>query len=980
MWKTAAKMHCSPSLQYFGLLLIFSFFVSSFKAQSINLVKDTVMPFKGSSFGISCMLSEPFMGSNGIALFRNGVSQVSCVAARGCSFIEGYTFKVNQTGVFMTILRLDRNSHEGIWICTYVGNINSNPFNLVVYTLPTGISFTQEPSDTVDLSMMSATFQCRTVGCSYPDPVIKWMYENQNFSTVVQTSTSDGCTSTEKIYNSTLFIQRNSTLIDNSDKTVIFSCKIDYPDPSINIIANATKSVRFAVRVTEAVLQQNNQNITDILTVSLGEQVVLTCMTGYGRPDPIIDWYIGSQKRGSGPVLNFTPSNADHSEIIYCQAYNTDPNIIVYSLKPRLSVQVRVTEAVLQQNNQNVTDIMTVISGNPISFSCVTGLSRPDPTIDWYIGLQKRGSGPVLNFTPSNADHSEIIYCQAYNTDPNIIIYSLKPRLSVQVYVSNVTLDPPGAILTFLEGTAKGIRCITSPCRPQPVIRWWLDGNEVTDLSNTKVTEINTLFIATSELHLTVEKAQEGKKLHCDAKVEGQVTAAESTKPAINVWYAPDVKVNVSRSTVIGSTAVMMCTAQGNPPNYTFHPWIHMVGQTEIRKLNGVNTLSLSSLALSNISIQDMGTYRCTVDNSITGLNGQINQIGDTLLHVQGPPVIGETQSTLTGETNKSASIEIPFYSNSSIQTLKFIRQSDSFEISNTSNISFYILPANINMIFYAKKVMIPGHVAVIYFRNVKDVDFGSYTLQLINDQGNVSMEFDFKTSGVYVETKTEQPSGGNMPVAAIIGGIIGPAILVIAIVVVAIIVKRRTQEPKMEGLQMNPVYDSSETGPVVQECAVIVKSKRIFGQTEDPSKLYAQVDKATAKKGKTALKGKPGKTSKGDIYENTPLPLKSSRENVYEYPGHLAAEPNSQSVYENPEASATKGHLVNKDVLLYADLKLDPPTTQVDKPVIHGLENRTEYAQIAYGKKGEPLPECDEEKENGGARKNNVTKMKTNE
>ncbi|KAK3598074.1 hypothetical protein CHS0354_032109, partial [Potamilus streckersoni] len=80
-------------------------------------------------------------------------------------------------------------------------------------------------------------------------------------------------------------------------------------------------------------------------------------------------------------------------------------------------------------------------------------------------------------------------------------------------------------------------------------------------------------------------------------------------------------------STVFGSTAVLMCTPQGNPPQYTFHPWIHMVGQTEIRRLNGINTSRFSTLTLSNISIQDMGTYRCIVDNSITGPNGQINQM-----------------------------------------------------------------------------------------------------------------------------------------------------------------------------------------------------------------------------------------------------------------------------------------------------------------------------------------------------------------
>ncbi|KAL3831217.1 hypothetical protein ACJMK2_044751, partial [Sinanodonta woodiana] len=91
--------------------------------------------------------------------------------------------------------------------------------------------------------------------------------------------------------------------------------------------------------VTEVVLQQNNQNITDILTVTSAELVTLTCITGTSRPDPTIDWYTGSQKRGSGPSLTIAFSNMDHNETIYCQAYNIDPSNPVSSAEPRLFVQ-----------------------------------------------------------------------------------------------------------------------------------------------------------------------------------------------------------------------------------------------------------------------------------------------------------------------------------------------------------------------------------------------------------------------------------------------------------------------------------------------------------------------------------------------------------------------------------------------------------------------------------------------------------------
>ncbi|KAL3887428.1 hypothetical protein ACJMK2_027370 [Sinanodonta woodiana] len=290
---------------------------------------------------------------------------------------------------------------------------------------------------------MSARFQCKTIGCSFPDPIIQWMYENQNISSGIQTLASDGCTSPEKIYASTLFFQRYSTLSDNSDQTVFFSCIADYPDVSKIIRANATKTVRFAVRVTEVVLQQNNKNITDIMTVNLGEPVTLTCITGLSRPDPSIDWYIGSQKRGNGPSLNFTPSNDDHNQTIYCQAYNTDPNKIIYSLKPRLSVQVRVTEAVLHQNGQTISSTTLIVtSGKPTTLSCVTGNSRPDAKIDWFIGSEQRGNGTSLNFIPTSQDHDKAVYCQAYNIDPNQPVFSDKPILFVKAAPRILDVSP----------------------------------------------------------------------------------------------------------------------------------------------------------------------------------------------------------------------------------------------------------------------------------------------------------------------------------------------------------------------------------------------------------------------------------------------------------------------------------------------------------------------------------------------------------
>lgn len=52
-----------------------------------------------------------------------------------------------------------------------------------------------------------------------------------------------------------------------------------------------------------------------------------------------------------------------------------------------------------------------------------------------------------------------------------------------------------------------------------------------------------------------------------------------------------------------------------------------------------------------------------------------------------------------------------------------------------------------------------------------------------------------------------------------------------------------------------------------------------------------------------------------------------------------------------------------NEDGLIYVEVELRQQKGTSDrKPVIHGLEDKTEYADIQFGKVGEPAPESDEE------------------
>ena len=99
------------------------------------------------------------------------------------------------------------------------------------------------------------------------------------------------------------------------------------------------------MQVTSAQLQKNGVTINSgSLEVNVGVYTTLTCevLPSNSKPAPTIVWYIGSVKKqeSTSTSYTFTPSETDHDEIFYCEAYNlqSDSNA-VESAKPKLYVR-----------------------------------------------------------------------------------------------------------------------------------------------------------------------------------------------------------------------------------------------------------------------------------------------------------------------------------------------------------------------------------------------------------------------------------------------------------------------------------------------------------------------------------------------------------------------------------------------------------------------------------------------------------------
>ncbi|KAL3860897.1 hypothetical protein ACJMK2_006993 [Sinanodonta woodiana] len=286
---------------------------------------------------------------------------------------------------------------------------------------------------------------------------------------------------------------------------------------------------------------------------------------------------------------------------------------------------------------------------------------------------------------------------------------------------NGLTLSPSNTSYQLTESSSFTVQCAAT-CVPQCHYQWIGPGiSQIDNQGLLYVSEISRNQSGTFTCTVTNPK-NPGKSVTANISV---------------IVYYTDVLVNYSGSSLTNSTILLTCTASGIPSQYTFQDWIHKVGDTEIRRLTGKNTANTSTIALTNISIEDMGTYVCTVDIYIAGQNGQIKQTGQTYIFVHGTPFIENTKSMFTGMINKSATIEIPFYSSLSSTTVKFYRGANTVEVTNTSDTLIYLSSSRNIFTFYGKEVLLNGQNVVLHFKMVKTADYGEYTAVLLNDIGS---------------------------------------------------------------------------------------------------------------------------------------------------------------------------------------------------------------------------------------------------
>ncbi|XP_060606171.1 uncharacterized protein LOC132758506 [Ruditapes philippinarum] len=271
----------------------------------------------------------------------------------------------------------------------------------------------------------------------------------------------------------------------------------------------------------------------------------------------------------------------------------------------------------------------------------------------------------------------------------------------------------------------------------------------------------------------------------------------------------------------------------------------------------------------------------------------------------------------------------------------------------------------------------------IVYSVNMSDLTPGTYKARIYAWNKNGYSDYVI-LNGTITITKQE-PGEAPFPVGIVAGVVSSVVALGIAAAIGFFVLRRlRTKDESRSKLNsrsgtgdedsddedevntVNPMYVSADEVKSGTSANNEKKKDDVYAMVDKKPKkanvgldnLYAmpeKKDKKNQKKGdvKKRKKDKPKKETGGDVYENAPVnAIGSGKKTAYE-----------ENPYENPEISDTrKAPLRNKDGLIYADLAFNDQPKGQKKLVIHGLDDMTEYVEVDFTKRADPLPDSDEE------------------
>ncbi|XP_067156720.1 hemicentin-1 [Apteryx mantelli] len=434
-------------------------------------------------------------------------------------------------------------------------------------------------------------FPCPAKGI--PKPVIKWLRNGREL-----TGSEPGISILE---DGTLLIIASVTPSDNGE----------YVCMAVNEAGSTERKYNLKVHVPPEIRDQETVTNTSVV---VQHPVSLLCEVS-GNPFPIISWYKEDiqvvesstlQILHNGKILKLLKAATDDAGQYSCKAIN-----VAGSSEKLFNVDVLVPPSIIGAATPSE---VAVILSQEISLEC-RAKGFPFPDIHWFkdgkplfLGdpnVELLDKGQVLHIKSARRVDKGRYQCSATNSaGKQVKEVKLVIHVPPSIKGGNITTEVSALLnnLINLECEAKGI--------PVPTVTWYKDGHPI-------ISSPHVLYVDRGQF-LQIPRAQVSDSAKYTCRVTNVAGAAEKIYE-VDVYVPPviegDADTVQTRQVVAGSSVVLECKAEGNPPPLLtwLKDGVPVKASDNLRVLSGGKKLELL-----NAVEADRGQYWC-VATSIAG-------------------------------------------------------------------------------------------------------------------------------------------------------------------------------------------------------------------------------------------------------------------------------------------------------------------------------------------------------------------------
>ncbi|XP_054715266.1 protein turtle homolog B-like [Uloborus diversus] len=467
----------------------------------------------------------------------------------------------------------------------------------------------------------------------------------------------------------------------------------------------------------------------------------------------------------------------------------------------RLIILVPPKIVIMDEHGQTMQDIIGPYNeGSSVSLFCEASDAEPLPSVTWWKGNSIIDDS--YNITPQLVARNELILtdlqrsdlfveitCQASNTNLT------KPRIGMVMLDLNlrpveVKVMPRRVPLSV--GWIAQITCEARGARPQAIITWWRDGEEVLGTTETVLEDGN---LTLSTYAFTPKLEDNGKTVTCQGIHPTLPMEPISDTTTLNVMYPPQLKLALGASNQHSaikedSNVYFECNIKANP-SATEIMWFKDNYQMHSNISKGI-LIDNQSLILQKVGREDRGFYKCRAINS----EGE-GESDVVKLDVQYSPVC-RYRDVATFSVMQGESINITCEVDADPRPKAF-----QWSLNNTlrGNVDLKRRhPRTFNVLYYTPKFLGDYGTIMCWGKNEAGVQKVPCVVHLIPD-GEVSTDMGLLAPSTDDEDYDEEGSSSSFMSPAV--GVLVGVVVALVIMAIVIVIVMRVQSPspcKSEG------------------------------------------------------------------------------------------------------------------------------------------------------------------------------------